>query len=439
MPMISAAIIANDRQARETAVAIEQISHALSSEHVLESIVQGLPRVLIDGVRRSLTTERNELSDLLQAYHEAKHGKPERLLARAGSDLGAILVVARVARGWSQKELARRLFLPEQQIQRYEAESYRSISLGNLSRIARTLGVRLRADLSSPLQEQWLPTYEMSQAEAQKILKHARAQGWLNKGDRSDENGLSQLKRTVAEHVAEYGTPSLLRTGLNVENHSGDWLLLAWKAQVTRRALSALRYEKIKDRSIDVSWLKVLVTLTAREDGPSQALSLLADQGIIVIVEPQIAGMNVDGAAFLIDDVAVIGLTLRHDRLDNFWFTLLHELAHVILHYRTGLTSGFFDDVDNLATDELEQEADEFASNLLIPEELWARSPARIAKSAEPIERFAKELGIAPAIVFGRVRMERNDYTLFSDKIGSGQVRRMLLQRRPEPESERPD
>ncbi len=426
MPL--ATIIANDRQARETAVAIEQISHALSSKHVLESIVQGLPRVLIDGIRRSLITERNELSDLLQAYHEAKHGKPERLLARAGSDLGALLVVARVAHGWSQKELARRLFLPEQQIQRYEAENYRSISLGNLTRIARTLGVRLRADLSSPLQEKWLPFYEMSQAEAQKILKHARAQGWLDKADQSDENGLSQLKRTVAEHVGEYGTPSLLRTGLNIENHSGDWLLLAWKAQVTRRVLSKFRYKNIKYRSLDVSWLKVLVALSAREDGPSRALLLLAEHGIIVIVEPQIAGMSVDGAAFLVDDFAVIGLTLRNDRLDNFWFTLLHELAHVILHYRTGLTSGFFDTIHNPTIDEFEQEADEFARNLLIPEELWARSPARIAKSAEPIERFAKQLGIAPAIVFGRVRMERNDYTLFSDKIGRGQVRKMFLQ-----------
>jgi HTH-type transcriptional regulator/antitoxin HigA len=385
-----------------------------------------LPRVLIDGVRRSLITERNELNELLQAYHEAKHGKPEKLMARAGSDPGVLLVVARVARGWSQKELARRLFLPEQQIQRYEAENYRSISLGNLIRIARTLGVRLMADLASPLQERWLPSYEMSQAEAQKILKHARAQGWLDKADQPDENGLSELKRTVAEHVGEYGTPSLLRTGLNVENHSGDWLLLAWKAQITRRVLSILRHEKIKPRSIDISWLKAFVTLSAEEDGPSRALSLLAEHGIMVIIEPQIAGMNVDGAAFLVEDVAVIGLTLRHDRLDNFWFTILHELAHVILHYHTGLTSGFFDNIDDPPIDELEQEADEFAGNLLIPEELWARSPARIAKFPEPIERFAEQLGISPAIVFGRVRMERNDYTLFSDKIGRGQVRKFF-------------
>ena len=64
--------------------------------------------------------------------------------------------------------------------------------------------------------------------------------------------------------------------------------------------------------------------------------------------------MKIDGAAFLVDEIPVIGMTLRLDAVDNFWFTLLHEVAHVILHYRTGLASGFFDDVDNPAIDELE-------------------------------------------------------------------------------------
>jgi HTH-type transcriptional regulator/antitoxin HigA len=296
-----------------------------------------------------------------------------------------------------------------------------------LIRVARTLGVRITADLSNPLQDQWLPSFEMTQAEAQKVLKHARLNGWLDRNDQSDENGLIQLKRTVAEHVGEYGTPSLLRTGLNVEDHSEDWLLLAWKAQVTRKAIPSIQQAKIKFEPLDLSWLKKLVCLSADENGPLQAKSLLADHGIFLVAEPQIAGMNVDGAAFLVDRDPVIGLTLRHDRLDNFWFTLLHEIAHVILHYRTGLASGFFDNIESPSVDEFEKEADSFASNLLIPEELWSRSPARISKSVDPIERFAQQLGIASAIVFGRLRKERNNYSLFSDKIGSGKVRKQLL------------
>jgi HTH-type transcriptional regulator/antitoxin HigA len=425
-------MIANDRQARDVASAIERIAHALSSEQVLKSIVSGLPREVIDGVRRSLTTELDELRELLEAYHEAKDGNAERLRVRAGNDPGALLVVARVARGWTQKELARRMFLPEQQIQRYEAERYRSISLGSLIRVARTLGVRLTPDLSNLLEDQWLPSYEMSQAEAQKVLKHARSNGWFDRNDQTDETSLIQLKRTIAEHVSDHGTPSLLRTGLNVKDHSDDWLLLAWKAQVTRRAVAIMQKRKSGFESLDLSWLKELVCLSAEEDGPRRAQVFLAEHGIFLIAEPQIAGMNVDGAAFLVDRDPVIGLTLRNDRLDSFWFTLLHEIAHVILHYRTGLASGFFDNIDDPSVDEFEQEADQFASNVLIPEELWSRSPARISKFAEPIERLAKQLGIAPAIVFGRVRMERNNYALFSNKVGQGKVRKQLFPQLPE-------
>ena len=82
---------------------------------------------MIDGVRRSLTAERQELTPDLRAYQSALLGAADELKSRAGNDLGALLVAARVAKGWKQKELARRLFLPEQQVQRYEAERYRSI------------------------------------------------------------------------------------------------------------------------------------------------------------------------------------------------------------------------------------------------------------------------------------------------------------------------
>jgi HTH-type transcriptional regulator/antitoxin HigA len=137
--------------------------------------------------------------------------------------------------------------------------------------------------------------------------------------------------------------------------------------------------------------------------------------------------MSVDGAAFLVDDVPVIGMTLRRDSIDNFWFTLLHEVAHIVLHYRTGLLSGFFDDVTLPDIDEFEREADRFAQNLLIPDEIWTRSPARIARKAESIEKFAAMLGIHPAIVFGRIQMERDDYSIFADRIGRGTVRKQLL------------
>jgi HTH-type transcriptional regulator / antitoxin HigA len=425
--MIHGSIITNERQEREVAGLIEQITHALSSEQVLQQIVRGLPPEILDGVRQSLAVERDELTDSLSAYKAAQIGDVSALKRRAGNDIGALLVAARVAKGWTQKELARRLFLPEQQVQRYEAERYRSISLSGLQRVARALGIRLNADVDQPLPDSWLPYYEMSQAELLRVLSHARKNGWLDKADQSDDNGIGQLRRMVAEHVGDHGTPSLLRTGLNVHDMSKDWLLLAWKAQVTRNAQRLIQRKKPKYRPLDMSWLSDLIKLSVHDDGPVRAKKMLGDHGIILIIEPQITGMRLDGAAFLIDEHPVIGMTLKIDAVDNFWFTLLHELSHVILHYRTGLAAGFFDDIEHSEIDEMELEANRFAQNMLIPDAVWSKTPARIAKTPDPVERLAGELGIAPAIIFGRIRMERQNYKIFSDKIGRGRVRKHLL------------
>lgn len=422
-------MISNDRQEKETANLIEQIDEALSSEQVLRQIAEGLPPGVLAPVRESLKIEKAELVEGLRAFRDAQRGDASALKARAGQDLGSLLVAARVAKGWKQKELARRLFLPEQQIQRYEAEKYRSISLSGLIRVTRALGVSLTADIDRHIDEVWLPSYEMSASELQKVLKHARDNGWLDKSDQSDETSIGQLRRTVAEHVGEYGTPSLLRTGLNVHDLHKDWFLLAWKAQVTRTAERIIQRRKEKYRPLNMSWLCELVRLSAKTDGPSQAAEMLAEQGITLVVEKQIPGMKVDGAAFLVRDHPVIGMTLRLDAIDNFWFTLLHEVGHVILHYRTGLASGFFDDLDHNEIDEIEDQANKFAQNMLIPDEIWERSPARIARRPEPVDALAKQLGISPAIIFGRIRKERNNYQIFSDRIGRGKVRNSLLNR----------
>ena len=425
--MSSNLIISNDRQARETGALIDQLNQALSSDQVLKSIVEGLPREVIDGVRRSLTSERTELQEMLEAYHEAKKGNIESLKSRAENDLGDFLVVARIAKGWSQKDLAKNLGLPEQSIQRYEADRYRGISLANYLRFARVLSIRLSADLLAPFARDFLPSFEKTEKEAQKVLKHAREHGWLQNKDESDENCFNQLVRHITDHVEMHGTPSLLRTGLNVIDHSTDWLLLCWKAQITRRAKEIMELSKLKYRPLDVSWIMDLARLSRLDDGPLRARDLLLEHGIILIIEPQIAGMKVDGAAFLIDQIPVIGMTLLRDTLDNFWFTLMHEVGHIILHFRTGLTAGFFDDTESTDVDELEQEANKFAANVLIPEEQWSRSPARIAKTAGPIEYFAEQLGISAAIVFGRIRLERKNYSIFSDKIGRGKVHKQFF------------
>ncbi|MHC5829519.1 MAG: HigA family addiction module antitoxin, partial [Nostoc sp.] len=58
---------------------------------------------------------------------------------------------------------------------------------------------------------------------------------------------------------------------------------------------------------------------------------LLADLGVHFVIVPHLKKTYLDGAAYYLNDKPIIALTLRYDRIDSFWFTLMHELAHIVL------------------------------------------------------------------------------------------------------------
>lgn len=431
--MIQPFLILNEREAREAKGAIAEIDAALTSEEHFKKIVSGLPLTLVNGYRRALTTQKQDIQATLESYEKAKTGDYTDFIKRAGNDTGAMLIVARVIKNFSQKDLARRVGLKEQQIQRYEADRYRSITLSGYRRIAQALGVQLKVAISEKL-EPWFAAQpglisEYSSAEIKKIIRHAKENNWFDapSSDVEDVDQQEPLQRFISDHLIKYGSPALLRTGLNVDDLSNDLLLVAWKARVTKVAEEIISIHDLTYKETDISWLPKLARLSVEQDGAAKARDLLLQHGIVLIAEPQIPGLKIDGAAFLVEGIPVIGMTLRRDTVDNFWYTLLHEAAHVVLHYRMGLAIGFYDDSDHTSLDEIEREADDFASNLLIPEDVWKRSPARISKTTEPIEKFAKSLGIHPAIVYGRLQKERNNYATFADKIGRGEIRKHLL------------
>jgi len=125
----------------------------------------------------------------------------------------------------------------------------------------------------------------------------------------------------------------------------------------------------------------------------------------------------------LAPDRPVIALTLRFDRVDNFWFTLLHEIGHLLRDFNDG-AAGFFDDLEASGSgDPREVAADAFARDTLIPPEDWARSPLRDAPNPGYVRDLAARLGIHPAIVAGRVRKEHNTYRILSNLVGHGEVR----------------
>lgn len=204
--------------------------------------------------------------------------------------------------------------------------------------------------------------------------------------------------------------------------------LMAWCIRVLGKARRQKDIKKYVPGSVDAAFLVEVARQSWSDHGPLLAKELLAKRGISMIIEPHLPKTHLDGVAMLAaDGRPVIGLTLRHDRLDNFWFTLLHELAHV-LHHLHNAGDSFVDDLDfHDSDDPREAEADETAQNAFIPPAAnWDTSRARQEQSTEAIREFAEQLRIHPAIVAGRIRHDARKYQILGNLVGAKAVRRLF-------------
>jgi len=123
--------------------------------------------------------------------------------------------------------------------------------------------------------------------------------------------------------------------------------------------------------------------------------------GVAIVFEPEIAGARIVGAARWVQpDKALIQLSLRHRWSDIFWFTLFHEIGHLLMHSKKDV---FINDPGPHSGAELE--ADAFAAQVLIPR----RHEPRLAtlQTENDVLAFAEELGIGPDIVVGRLQFEK--------------------------------
>ena len=220
-----------------------------------------------------------------------------------------------------------------------------------------------------------------------------------------------------------YRSSSHIRSGRSMDDHA----LTAWSARVLVKASENPPTVKYKAGVLTEKFLREVAQLSISETGPLLARDLLREQGIQVVVERHLPRTYLDGAIIMTDKLSpVIGLTLRHDRIDNFWFTLMHELAHLALHLENE-NSIFYDDLDMEAEDDpREREADYLAGEALIPDEAWNQSPASHLRSPEAAEHLAKQLNIHPAIVAGRMRHEFKAYRLLNNLVGHKKVRRLF-------------
>jgi len=304
----------------------------------------------------------------------------------------------------------------------------RHLSISMIRRLVDGLGIPAEVLLKEPGAK--LPDNGFLTQARQFPIREMLKRGWF-----SNFNGkLSEAQRQLEEIMSaflggmsiEMMQPSLQRQKIRDGATQDEHALLAWRIRV----LNLARKETLpayRPGTVTNDFLSQLAQLSYLESGPSLAREYLNKSGIHLVFERHLSGTHLDGAVTKLPNGApVIGMTLRHDRIDNFWFTLLHEAAHISLHLDKNGLDAFFDDLASKSKDRCEREADTLASESLIPESSWRAAKLNARSTSATLQAFAEQNRINPAIVAGRLRFETNNYKLFPSLIGSGKLRQLL-------------
>ena len=417
-------MIYSDKQYSVSSAELAKLRQALSAAEARKSDQLWLKKAEIDSVKSQIADIEAELAE----YDLLKSGQVSFSKSYALEELPHVLVQARIATGMSQTDLAEKLDMKPQQIQRYEATNYMGASLARLIEVSRALGVKASGTFEGADQTDgsvfvWNHVDDI--VWRQFPYKEMIKRNWFTVP--LGGNPLEKVKEYFLNAAGPQFATAYHRKKMRSGNVPNEYALLAWQARILERARDLTERVELTEFELDDRWLSKLVSLTKRKDGAKQASQLLAKKGIVLVIERHLPGSYLDGAAMLGDaERPIIGLTLRHDRLDNFWFVLLHELGHVFQHLFDGRRFDFFDEEGRSETDSIELEADKFALNTLIPEELWDRCLSRFALSEEAVRIDADNLGIDPGIIAGRIRKERDDYTILNNLVGQKQVRQQF-------------
>lgn len=305
----------------------------------------------------------------------------------------------------------------------------RPLSLAMIRKIHNGLGIPAEVLLQQPGSEIPEPPggLEWDKFPVSEMLKR----NWL------DFSGtLADAKERAEELITSWAAPlgdfafqqaAQLRQHVRGNGRTDDYALTAWRIRISLLALEQ-DLPDYQPGTINHEFAHELVKLSFLKDGPLLAREFLQKNGIRFVVEPHLPKTHLDGAALRLPDGSpVTAITLRYDRIDNFWFTLCHELAHLALHQDEDGWEVFLDDLETRDVNDIEEEADQWAAEALIPEETWAASGLSERPTVPAVVHFAEKFRVHPAIPAGRIRRERRNYKLLSKLVGTGQVRKLFF------------
>lgn len=322
------------------------------------------------------------------------------------------------ARGWSQADLASILHRPVQAVNEIitgkkaiTAETARSLSaaLGTTARYWLNLEASYRLDLLA------------GQSDDSTVARRARLYNCAPVADMlkrrwiqvEDPKNQDQLEKAVCRFYEASSLSALEAMQpmlcLARKSDDGPWTSAqwAWITMVKRQA---------KKISCPPFKMERLAELAERIRGYSQSPEMiqsipesLRQVGVKLVLVETFPRTKIDGIAFCLDGHPVIGLSIRLKRIDYFFFTLVHEIVHILhgdVNERPCLDVNILEE----QVDQTEALANDRACDLLVPPEAYRaflrRHKSRLSRIS--IQNFASQLGIHPAIIIGRLHFDKH-------------------------------
>jgi len=227
--------------------------------------------------------------------------------------------------------------------------------------------------------------------------------GWITKYTKKAEQVSELLKffgvASVRAWRSQYAEPlAAFRASDKLSKKPGA--VAAWLRQGERCAseMATKPFDKVAFKSA-LDDLRELTKETDPKVFMPAIVEACANAGVAVVFEPVPIGCPASGATKWIGaDKALLMLSFRHKTNDHFWFSFFHEAAHLLLHGKKMLF------IEMKALDnEHENEANEFAKNILIPKQ-YDNQLMFLTHSAAALLTLAEEVGVAPGIVVGRIQ-----------------------------------
>lgn len=224
--------------------------------------------------------------------------------------------------------------------------------------------------------------------------------GWI-----SDTKDIDSLEKQLADFVS----PRTLAARRS-DDEAKLPLQLAWldRAYQMARRISASPFSK----TALAAAFESLRAMRADEAAIGQIPDILNQAGVRFLLVQHLPNSKIDGACFWLSDAEpVVALSLRYDRIDYFWFTLMHELYHVQCGHGRGEAELDVDigNESSAAPDEDEVRVNRAAFEFLVPpaelETFLASAPSFI--SASRITRFAADVAVHPGIVVGQLHYRK--------------------------------